>query len=310
MENTFTSTGFKLLRHPEVLEWAKKGLGMPVSLQVSPTSKCNLNCSFCSNTNREKDEELSIESIDRLLMKLKLIGLKTVEWTGGGDPTLYPHINTAITFAYITGLKQGLITNGIKVAENLTQQSLDCLHWLRISLNSLDYVDDIDVPNIQGTLGFSYVMNEMTNTDTIEKLQYYATIHNPAYVRIVPNCLATDKEQECNNSVLSEMVGSWGHPFFYQAKRFERPKRCWWGHYKPFALHDGFVYRCSSVVLNLDADRKFHERYRWCSIEDFPDVYKSKMIPFSPEHCNHCVFKSQNDLTDSAIRTDEMEDFI
>ena len=310
MEDKFTSTGIKILHHPNVVEFIQRKLAMPISLQVSPTSRCNLNCSFCSNVNRDKDEELPFEVIGVLLTKLRLLGLRTVEWTGGGDPTLYSQINKIIYFAHITGLKQGFITNGIKIVDNLSSKSLDALHWLRISLNSLDYVKRIEVPNINGTLGFSYVMNDNTTPETIAKLITYAKMYNPTYVRVVPNCLATDKEQENNNDVFSKMIDDWGHPFFYQAKRFEKPKRCWWGYFKPFALHDGWVYRCSSVVLNYDADRKFSDQYRWCRIEELPDVYKKEMIPFDPVNCNHCVFKSQNDLIDSIINPDGMEDFV
>ena len=310
MENIFTSTGVKMLHHPNALKQVKKGVGVPLSLQISPTSKCNLNCYFCSNVNRDKDEQLSLSVIERLIMELQPLGMRTVEWTGGGDPTLYPEINDAISLTYHAGLKQGFITNGIKAKSNLTVESLQRLHWLRISLNSLDYVDEIEVPIIKGTLGFSYVLNDKTTANTISKLVKYASVYKPAYVRIVPNCLATDEEQKYNNKTYSEIVAGWGHPFFYQAKRFEKPERCWWGYFKPFALHDGYVYRCSSVVLNMDAGRKFHEKYRWCSIEELPDMYKTVMTSFDPKHCNHCVFKPQNDLIDSVVNPSGMEDFV
>ena len=154
MENIFTSTGGKILHHPKALQQIKKGVGVPLSLQISPTSKCNLNCYFCSNVNRDKDEQLSLSTIGRLIMELQPLGMRTVEWTGGGDPTLYPEINNAISLAHHTGLKQGFITNGLKVKDNLSVESLNRLHWLRISLNSLDYVRGIEVPSIKGTLGF------------------------------------------------------------------------------------------------------------------------------------------------------------
>jgi len=309
-EETYTSTGLKILHHPDALRLAQKKMAKPISLQISPTSRCNLSCVFCSNVNRGKDEQLPFDVIKTLLRRLCYLGAKTVEWTGGGDPTLYPEINEVIDIAYSMGLKQGFITNGVAVAKNLKRTSLKHLHWLRISLNCLDYVDDIEIPKIKGTLGFSYVMNTETCPNTIKKLIEYGKKHKPAYIRIVPNCLATDEEQLYNNKVLSEMVDDWGHPFFYQAKLFERPERCWWGYFKPFVLHDGWVYRCSSVVLNLDAERKFDEKYRWCTVEELPDMYLSKMIPFDPEPCSHCVFSNQNNLIDGVVNPNGQEDFI
>jgi MoaA/NifB/PqqE/SkfB family radical SAM enzyme len=82
--NTYTSTGSKLIYHPVVvnkLRW--EGKATPISLQVGPTSRCNLNCVFCSNANRETHEDLEIGQLKRVIKELRFIGLKTVEWTGG-----------------------------------------------------------------------------------------------------------------------------------------------------------------------------------------------------------------------------------
>jgi hypothetical protein len=177
-------------------------------------------------------------------------------------------------------------------------------------MNSLDYVDSIEIPSIKGTLGFSYVMNSETTPDIITRLKQYVNTSNPKYVRIVPNCQATDDEQRRNNDLLSKMVSDWGEPFFYQAKNFERPKNCWWCYYKPYLAQDGWVFPCSSVILNNDADYKFHENYRWCRMEELSKKYSEKMAPFNPERCNHCVFSGQNEIIESLINPDGMEDFL
>jgi len=309
-ENQFTSTGIKLLHHPFALAQAKAGLAIPISLQISPTSKCNLNCVFCSNSNRTKEEQLHFSEIQTLLTAMKSRHLKTVEWTGGGDPTLYPEIEECISYANNIGLKQGFITNGIKFAENISQEHRNILHWVRISMNCLDYIDDIEIPTIEGTLGFSYVMNTETSKRSLDTLKLYVDKYKPAYVRIVPNCIATDEEQERNNKVLSSIVKSWGEPFFYQEKIFKRPTQCWWGYYKPYVGQDGFVYRCNSVVLNHDADRQFQDKYRWCRIADLPYLYDWHMIPFDTKDCNHCVFTTQNNLIDSIVNPNGQEDFV
>jgi MoaA/NifB/PqqE/SkfB family radical SAM enzyme len=238
-----------------------------------------------------------------------MIGLKTVEWTGGGDPTLYPYINDIIKFSHNIGLKQGLITNGI-LLRKIDQSNLNRLYWIRISMNCLDYVEGIEIPKIKGVMGFSYVMNEKTDQKVIKKLKVYAEVYAPKYIRIVPNCQATNEEQEKNNRTLSKMVAEWGEPFFYQEKIFDRPKNCWWCYYKPYVAQDGWVFPCSSVILNENADYKFHENYRWCKMSDLPMMYERHMKPFNPKECNHCVFKRQNDLIEHLLNPDGMEDFI
>ena len=306
----FTSTGMKIINHPEVIELIKlEGKASPVSLQVAPTSRCNLKCVFCSNVNRDKHEDLDFDELISIIYQLEYLGLKTVEWTGGGDPLMYKSIYDAIDFCHEVGLKQGLITNGLLLSE-FSASRLDKLAWIRVSMNCLDYVDGITIPEISGTLGFSYVMNEKTTGLVMESLHCYVKKYEPEYVRIVPNCQATFAEQERNNEVLSATVENWRGPYFYQEKQFEAPKNCWWCYFKPFLLHDGYVYPCSSVVLNDLSERQFHNRYRWTLGDNLYRIYKEKMEPYPTSSCNKCVFKPQNDIIESILNPPIHEDFI
>lgn len=310
-EVEYTSMGNKIIHHPEVLEKLKKNCGQPISLQIGPTSKCTLNCIFCSNVNRDKDESLNPIDLLVFIHDMKKAGAKTIEWTGGGDPSLYPPINDMIDLASKLGFEQGFITNGLGF-KNITQKSLDSLKWIRISMNCLDYVDGIEIPKLSEntTLGFSYVINKKSIVKTLTKLKEYVKKYKPAYVRIVPDCQTSLEEQVEHNKVYAEWVEKWGEPFFYQAKVFEKPKLCYWGMVKPFLLHDGFVYRCSSVVLNADAERSFHEKYRWCKMNELKDQYNKEIVPFVPDTCNSCVFTKQNNLVHEIIHPSEMKNFI
>lgn len=305
----YVSTGKKILRHLERLKkFQDIRIMEPISLQIAPTSRCNLNCCFCSNVNREKHEDLFIRDI---LDFVDDVNPLTVEWTGGGDPTLYEYIQQAIYYCHEKGLKQGFITNGIALVDKL-QDCIKYLDWVRISLNSLDYVDEIVIPvNYKGTLGFSYVLNEKTKAETMAKINLYVEKYRPKYVRIVPNCQTSDEKLREANSYFSKVVGDWGSPFFYQAKEFNKPERCWWCHFKPFLLHDGYVYPCSSVVLNDTAERSFHSKFRWKTMKDFAKDVKEKVevIPFDCKDCSSCVFTEQNNLVE-AVLNPEMEDFI
>lgn len=309
---TFTSTGVKLLHHTSWIEKAKSGVITPISLQVAPTSRCNLKCCFCSNANREKHEDLGLPSLSAVIIELTRLGLKTVEWTGGGDPTQYNSINEAIRTTNQIGLEQAMITNGVQIKEKIEPDNLALLKWLRISMNSLDYVDDLDLdlPTFKGTLGFSYVWNEKTNGSVFDRLRYHTEKYNPKYIRVVPNCQATREEQEENNIKLAQLVERLGTPFFYQPKHFDNPDHCWWAYVKPFILHDGWVFPCSSVVLNTTSDFTFHEKFRWCRMEDLAKKYKEEAVPLTVSWCDHCVFKDQNDLVDLLINPTGMENFV
>lgn len=311
--NTYTSTGAKLIHHPNVISnMQTNGTIMPISLQVAPTSRCNLNCTFCSNANREKHEDLDWAMFNIVLKQLVSVGLQTVEWTGGGDPTMYDYINELMELADAYGLQQGMISNGILIKKKISPRNLERLTWLRISMNSLDYVDDIDLdfPTFKGTLGFSYVWNEKTTNAVIDLIRMYADRFEAKYIRIVPNCQVTREEQERNNKELEEFVPTLDSPFFFQPKYFDSPKRCWWCYLKPFILHDGFVYPCSSVVLNPTSDCTFHEKFRWCNMEDLYFKYMEKAIPVKTDWCSHCVFGEQNQLMESIFNPTGMKNFV
>ena len=310
MINTFTSTGTKLIHHPDVVKkLTAHRTASPISLQVALTSRCNLKCVFCSNANRTKHEELNFLDVVYLLSDLKDRGLKTVEWTGGGDPTMYDQINYAIGVASDMDLEQGMITNGILLREKLTEKSLTALKWIRVSVNSLEYVDKLDLPDFPGVLGFSYVNNEKTNQEVMARIHDHALKYRPVYIRVVTNCLATDEEQVENNKIYAAQIAKMGHPYFYQPKVFERSRQCYWCYIKPFVLHDGYVYPCSSVVLNAGADGRFHEKFRWVEIDKLADKYEKEVVSFPSENCNHCVFKAQNELVDMILNP-EMENFV
>ena len=309
MIETYTSTGKKILRHlDELMMFQETGMIDAISLQIAPTSRCNLNCVFCSNANRKKHEDLLLTDLMEFMRGMRVYDAKTIEWTGGGDPTQYEFILPAINEAHRLGYKQGMITNGIALKENIGNL-VNYFSWLRVSLNSLDYVDDIQLPDFKGVLGFSYVMNKNTTGKIFDKIRAFVVAHPPKYIRIVPDCQITGVALAEKNLHYSAMVKELGPPYFYQTKTFSQPKRCWWGHFKPFLLHDGYIYPCSSVVLNDTSERSFHKKFRWMTMAEFLNRRESEAVPYDCKDCTNCVFGEQNELIEAAINPD-MECFI
>lgn len=309
--NTFTSTGTKLLRQGELLvEW-KKRHPIPQSLQVGPTEKCTLKCSFCSVANRSKKFELPISDLISATEKFIELGTKTVEITGGGDPLCYPDFDTYLEFLKSVPVKIGLITNGIGI--NKHKSSLENISWIRISANVLDYIGEIEIPEwFNQTLGFSYVWTEGLSTiQKLEQIKKIALGNDVEYIRLVPNCIATREEQEKNNRFLAEIAKKIGYPFFFQPKEFRIPTSCYWGYLKPFLYADGYVYPCSSTVLNPDADKQFNSIYRLCHWTEVDNVWKSDITSLvDTKRCEHCVFCDQNDMLAYVLNKQKHEDFI
>jgi MoaA/NifB/PqqE/SkfB family radical SAM enzyme len=306
-ERKFTSTKTKLLHNLDRLSEIQNGIYRPISIQLAPTDKCNLNCVFCSVKNRDMDELTYEESITAV-SDLVTLGAKTIEITGGGDPTLYKSINELLDFCLNLNLKVGLITNGILLNKKIDYEILKQLTWIRVSLNGLDYMDDIelDVPD-SVVLGFSYVWNELSSQNKLEKVKQYKEKHNAAYTRIVPDCRNVKFIKDYRKKIMpliNNMEGMNG--IFFQEKEYVPPSRCWMGYLKPFINSDGYVYHCSAnPLINL----KFNPKFRMGHISEIEKIW-SIPKPFDSKHCGECFFKEHNELIEELITEVEHRDFI
>lgn len=176
LDTSFTSTGAKLFAHQEAMQALRDGKGRPISCWVAPTDVCNAKCSFCSVGERVGDV-LRFSQIKEFLDQLAPLGLKSVTFSGGGNPLIYKcketgyGINELIEYAHDTlGLEVAMITNGMPLVEyrevvgwfnpsfpkdgvtfsgeetrvrkswrNLNPENLDKLTWCRISMAGLDH---------------------------------------------------------------------------------------------------------------------------------------------------------------------------
>jgi len=82
-------------------------------------------------------ESIDIEVLTSFLTEFHGMGGKAIGWSGGGEPTRYPHLAEAIKAAADIGLEQGLFTNGLfpkrlikVIGENMT--------WVRLALDTTD----------------------------------------------------------------------------------------------------------------------------------------------------------------------------
>lgn len=71
----------------------KKELGFlpPWFFVISPTARCNLNCTGCYAGSYLKDEGLSFEEVDRILTEAKELGIYFIT-VSGGEPYVWPHL--------------------------------------------------------------------------------------------------------------------------------------------------------------------------------------------------------------------------
>lgn len=126
----------KLLNHPEAIQSFVSGewKAPPVGVEISPTNHCNAKCPWCwfvSSEYKQKHshEELDIDCLSKSLDDMADMGVRSVTWTGGGDPSVYTWIDNAIDVAAQVGLRQGMFTNGYKPIASPRK-----LDWIRITI--------------------------------------------------------------------------------------------------------------------------------------------------------------------------------
>lgn len=187
LDTSFTSTGAKLFHHQEAMQALRDGKGRPISAWCAPTDVCNHKCAFCSVGERVGDV-LRFSQIKNFIDQLVPRGLKSITFSGGGNPLIYrckesgATIETVIEYAYSQGLEVAMITNGMPLAEysysvdrgvlvrkswrNLSPRHLDMLTWCRISMSGLDHnhkEQEVFVPDFdpaKTALGFSWIMSD------------------------------------------------------------------------------------------------------------------------------------------------------
>lgn len=75
---------------------------------------CNLDCTYCyfSDTNHDKSHQyIDAEKFMAWLRDVKNAGAESLEFSGGGEPTLHPRFKEIYSFAHEAGYKLGIITH-------------------------------------------------------------------------------------------------------------------------------------------------------------------------------------------------------
>lgn len=77
------------------------------------TLGCNLRCIYCHYDEANRvDYFADTASMKQLFCELAQIGVESVEFSGGGEPTLHPDCFDLAGYAHQQGLRVGIITNG------------------------------------------------------------------------------------------------------------------------------------------------------------------------------------------------------
>jgi len=126
------------------------GQCIPGQIQLVISDLCNHDCSWCSyrmtgyssnqnfsgehgerNPNRRIPFSKCIEIIDDIAG----LGIKAIQFTGGGEPTVHKHHLAIFSHALDRGLKCALVTNGNRLDKGW-ESVYPNFHWIRFSLDA------------------------------------------------------------------------------------------------------------------------------------------------------------------------------
>ena len=307
---SITSNEAKLFKHMDNLQSFQIGKSKPVLFHVSPTNKCNMNCTHCCFSNRDRNIEIPFDKLKKAIKDMKEIGIKSVEFTGGGEPTLYYEINNLTSFVRNEGLALGMNTNGLSINKVKEWSKFD---WVRVSLNVFDL--DIDINKFVEDVNFLQTKTHITscyiasNNVTREKMETIVSFAEEQKIptRIAPDCI--QKKQDIRNLIdkINEMVPKSEYVFVSDFNIFlgeRRNNNCWCHYLKPFLYSDGWVYACPSSELAYENGRTMKEEFRICRMEDIPEFYSNEPVP-KIFGCSYCKYTNQNNILDSIrMRTD------
>lgn len=152
--NTFIDPKAKLFQHMDRLHAIRQGgRPAPVNVELFLSNRCSHGCSWCHYAHTHTKGPLAgkaakppgamgsgdlmdAELARYILWQLSDAGVKSVTFSGGGEPTLHPDFGELVEYAAGQKLEQGLYTHGGHLAKaGLAETVKQHCTWVYISLD-------------------------------------------------------------------------------------------------------------------------------------------------------------------------------
>jgi len=123
---------------------------VPAQVQLILSDLCNQDCHFCAyrssngfsieqfagvNGEKNPNRKITTAKAIEILDDCGSLGVKAIQFTGGGEPTVHPDHLLIFEYAQNMGLETSLVTNGVLFREGW-QFVLPKMKWVRVSIDA------------------------------------------------------------------------------------------------------------------------------------------------------------------------------
>lgn len=140
---------FKVFHYADdlaVLPYAQKEIRPPVSLRIKPTNVCNHNCRYCAyrvdglqlGKDMVESDHIPKEKLFEIIDDANEMGVRSITFSGGGDPFCYPHFEETLVKLAGTDIQFAALTNGSRLKDGVADIFAQSGTWVRISIDGWD----------------------------------------------------------------------------------------------------------------------------------------------------------------------------
>jgi len=264
----------KILLHFEKLGlWLKGANVSPINVEISPSNKCNLNCSYCFYGKTHDPTIIDYDYLQNALLAMNSMCIKAITWTGGGEPTMHPRFDDMVHFANVMGFKQGLFTNGTNEIRNPEH-----FEWIRVSVSEdtlhRNFISEWAKKTTVGVC-MSVTKKNMYGIPLLKQQAENAGAH---YFQIRPALMPPNKDQlTLDKKIIFKVAKTGGNLKVmltkYKWEDYCKPRgydKCYGHVFTPFINSNGDVMSCAYHMK--DPEYTFGNIYK----KDFVDIWKDR----------------------------------
>lgn len=278
----------------------------PIHIQLNPTNRCNLKCSFCSCSKRD-DAEMTLDQVTDILKRFKKLGTRAVTISGGGDPLCHPEINNIIRMCNELYIDVGLVTSAVLLDK--LEESLE-ITWCRISLSGENLISAKSMEKIRKMShvdwAFSYVIIP-GKFDNVVRAVEMANELKMTHIRIVDDILDESNSYIGDVKDLLRKNNADESRVIYQGRKnyTEGSKKCLISLIKPSIDAHGLVYPCCGVQYALENPLRDYEP-SMCMGDNYEEIWNNQKF-FDGSICQKCYYQNYNNLLNLMWDYDSVE---